>query len=231
MNTPIRMPLAMAALIILSFTLALLPAEDEPGFVSLFDGVTLEGWEGMDGAWEVKDGAIRCTGDAKGGKNWLIWRGGTLEDFELRLRFRFTSGNSGVQVRSADLGEFQVCGYQVEVAPRDKMGLWHHSLAPEAYRSHLAEAGEKAIIAADGKKVVQLAAAASEVQAYFKEGDWNELTVTARGAHLVQVINGVIFAELIDEDEKHARRSGVLAFQDHGKGTIVEFKDIRLKRM
>ena len=45
----------------------------------------------------------------------------------------------------------------------------------------------------------------------------------------VQIINGVVFAELVDEDAKYAAKSGVLAFQDHGKGTIAEFKDIQLK--
>ena len=206
-------------------------ADVEPGFVSLFNGKDLSGWESLPGAWEVKDGAIRCTGNQKGSKNWIIWRGGLLEDFELRLSFRFTSGNSGVQVRSKDLGELQVRGYQVEVAPAEKMGLWHHSLSPEKHRSHLATAGQKVAIAPDGEKTAQLSAAASEVQAYFKEGDWNELVVTGRGPHLVQKINGVVFAELIDEEKAYAMRSGVLAFQDHGKGTVVEFKDIRLKKL
>ena len=38
------------------------------------------------------------------------------EDFELRLKFRFTAGNSGVQVRSYEVAPYQVRGYQVEVA-------------------------------------------------------------------------------------------------------------------
>ena len=72
----------------------------EPRFTSLFNGVELTGWDGDKEAWTVRDGAIQSVG-GKSKKNWLIWRGGELQDFELRLRFKFTKGNSGVQVRSA----------------------------------------------------------------------------------------------------------------------------------
>lgn len=156
-------------------------------------------------------------------------RGGELADFELRLKFRFTSGNSGVQVRSKDEGDFQVRGYQVEIATADKMGLWHHSLSPEPYRSHLATAGQQARVSADGSKTHQQFAEAVEIQKSCKDGEWNDLVIIAEGTKLVQIVNGVVFAELVDEDAKYAAKSGVLAFQDHGKGTIAEFKDIRLK--
>ena len=46
-------------------------------------------------------------------------RGGEPADFILRLEFRWDKGNSGVQVRSDDLGEWQVFGYQVEIARAD----------------------------------------------------------------------------------------------------------------
>jgi hypothetical protein len=91
-------------------------ADSEAGFASLFNGRDLSSWEGQDDAWTVADGAIKCTGKKDGKRSWLIWRGGELADFELRLKFRFTSGNSGVQVRSKDEGDFQVRGYQVEIA-------------------------------------------------------------------------------------------------------------------
>ena len=205
---------------------------DDPGFKAIFNGKDLTGWEGVPGAWEVSDGAIRCTGQAEGKKNWLIWRGGEPDDFELRMEFRFTSGNSGVQVRSHELeGDpaFQVQGYQVEVAEAKVMGLWHHSLAPEKYRSHLATAGQQVVIAKSGEKTVKEFADPLEIQANCKDGDWNELVIVAKGNRLVQRINGVKFAELTDQDEKYAMRKGLIALQDHGKGTVAEFRKIRLK--
>ncbi len=202
----------------------------DDGFWSLFNGKALTGWEGPDGAWTVAEGAIKCTGRKDGGRNWLIWRGGDVEDFELRLKVRFTSGNSGVQVRSEEKADFQVSGYQVEVASSDKMGLWHHSLSPEKYRSHLATAGQKGAISESGDKTAEQFGDPATVQSAFIDGEWNEMTIIARGTKLVQIVNGVVLAELVDLDAKYARRTGVLAFQDHGKGTVAEFKDILLKR-
>lgn len=53
----------------------------------------------------------------------------------------------------------------------------------------------------------------------------------ARGNTLIQIINGVVFSELTDLDEKYARTKGLLALQDHGKGTVVQFKNIRIKHL
>ena len=65
----------------------------EKGFTSIFNGKDLTGWEGMPGMWMVKDGAI--TPKQSTINNWVFWRGGQPADFELRLSFRYHSGNSG----------------------------------------------------------------------------------------------------------------------------------------
>ena len=106
-------------------------AKVEKGFTSIFNGKDLSGWEGMSEMWTVVDGAI--TPKQSTLNNWVFWRGGQPADFELRLSFRYHSGNSGVQVRTIEFEPFQARGYQVEVAPQDKMGLWHHSKLPEKY--------------------------------------------------------------------------------------------------
>jgi arylsulfatase A-like enzyme len=206
---------------------------DEPGFVQLFNGRDLAGWDGQPGAWTVKDGAIVCTGISKG-RNWLIRRGVESADFELRLQFRFTRGNSGVQVRSTDLGQWQVRGYQVEVAAKDQMGLWHHSLLSpvidvENRRKHLATAGQRVTINHGAEKTVEQFAEPGDIQSVFHDGEWNAMTIIARGPRLIQKINGVVFADLTDEQSMFASKSGVIAFQDHGKGTDVAFKDIRIR--
>lgn len=203
----------------------------EPGFTSIFNGKDLTGWDAMPGMWEVKDGAIRSVGDKKGKKNWIIWRGGVLEDFELRLKFKYVAGNSGVQVRSYEVAPYQVRGYQVEVAAQAKMGLWHHSLSPAKHRSHLATAGQRNVIAGSGEKKVVRFAEPGKAQAAFKEGEWNELTVIGQGQRLIQKVNGVVLAYLVDNERGMSRRSGLLAFQDHGKGTVAEFKDVRVKHL
>ena len=100
---------------------------EEKGFTAIFNGNNFQGWDGKPEAWEIRNGEIWCTGKSQE-KNWLIWRKEQPANFILRLEFRWEKGNSGVQVRSDDLGKWQVFGYQVEVAEQAKMGLWHHSL-------------------------------------------------------------------------------------------------------
>ena len=210
-------------------------ADSEPGFVSIFNGRDLHGWDSKPGAWEVRNGEIWCTGASKG-KNWLIWRGGEPADFVLRLEFRWDKGNSGVQVRSDDLGKWQVFGYQVEIAKADVMGLWHHSLIGKDHpkrkaRFLMSTAGEKAVIEEDGTRANTQLADAAEVQAKYKEHEWNTLEIIAKGDQLVQRINGHHFATLVDQDAEMSRRKGFIAFQDHGKGCTVAFRNIRLKEI
>jgi hypothetical protein len=212
---------------------AVLHAEDESGFVQIFNGKNLKGWDFIPGTWEVRDGEIWCTG-ASEERNWLIWRGGEPSDFILRLEFRWDKGNSGVQVRSDDLGDWQIFGYQVEIARQDVMGLWHHSLIDKEHpkreaRFLMTTAGEKAVINKAGVRVNTKLEDTAEVQSHYKEHDWNTMEIIAVGDRLVQKINGVHFATLIDKDEVMSRDKGFIAFQDHGKGCTVAFRNIRLK--
>jgi len=67
------------------------------------------------------------------------------------------------------------------------------------------------------------------VSAAYKENGWNELVVIAKGPTLIQKINDVVFSQLTDHDEKYSTAKGWIAFQDHGKGNKVEFKNIRIR--
>ena len=197
------------------------------GLQAIFNGKDLTGWDGDPKTWHVKDGAICCSG--KAGNTWLIWRGGKLENFELRLQFRHLSGNSGVQVRSIEDKKWSVVGYQAEVAAQANMGLWHHSKAPERYRFSLSDAGEKGHISKDGVKTLTRFAPAEKVRKAFRPGEWNKMLIVGRGPKLTQTVNGVVLSELVDMDGKHATSKGLLALQDHGKGTVVHYKNIHLK--
>ena len=91
------------------------------GALSLFNGRNLDGWEGNPALWSVQDGAI--TGQTKADTNlkhntFLVWKGGTVDDFELQFRYRIVNGNSGLQYRSRVVEQGAqgpiVAGYQAD---------------------------------------------------------------------------------------------------------------------
>ena len=72
-------------------------AQNDGGFVSLFDGKTLKNWDGNPKFWSVQDGAITgqtTTDNPTSGNTFLIYRGGELANFELRFQYKIIGGNS-----------------------------------------------------------------------------------------------------------------------------------------
>lgn len=217
-------------------------AADEPGFKSIFNGQDLTGWDGRPGFWSVKDGHIRgetTPTNRAPGNTFLIWRDGTLKNFELKLRYRILTGNnSGVQYRSRETDKWVVTGYQAEIENKlGKTGFLYH----EAGRGWLTDVGDFMEIAPDGKlDVVGVVANPKAIFAapYHTDKEWNEYHFVCRGNHIVHHINGYQTIELIDQhvdkaDAKSPKQrslEGVLALQIHGGGPMtVDFKDIRLK--
>ena len=226
----------LAVLLALGAGAAAVAGEPEEGFVPIFNGKDLKDWDGNPDFWSVKDGVIHGeTTQEKPtkGNTFCIWRAGTLDDFELRLSFRILSGNSGVQYRSKDLGNWVVGGYQAEVCNSPAVGF----LYGESARGSLANVGEKTVLelGPDGKlvrKVVEKFADPKELYANYKPADWNDYRIVAQGNHLMQFINGKQTMDCVDNDEKGRVFSGILALQIHaGAPMIVEFKDIRLKKL
>ena len=210
------------------------PADMTP----LFNGKDLTGWEGNTKLWSFKDGVIRGeTTDANqtNGNTFLIWRGGELKDFELRLSFRIKGGNSGVQYRCQHQKDeksnpWVVAGYQAEVEDTPgKVGF----LYDERGRGYLCNVGDKAVCKTDGKpEVVGKLGEKDEIAKTYKKSDWNDYVIIGKGNVLKHYLNGVQTVEFTDEDEKNRELSGLLALQIHsGPPMVVEFRDVRLKHM
>jgi hypothetical protein len=208
-------------------------AADNDGFKPLFDGKSLAGWQGNEKFWSVKDGTItgQTTADnPTSGNTFLIYKGGDMKDFELRLKFKIVGGNSGIQYRSTDKGNHVVNGYQADIDSGDQyIGI----LYEEGGRGVLAQRGEKVAISSDGKKqVTGKTGESKEIAAAVKKEDWNEYVVIAKGNHLVQKINGHTTIEVTDDESSKAKASGILALQLHaGPPMTVQFKDIEIKEL
>ena len=207
----------------------------EEGFVSIFDGKSLANWDGNTKFWSVQDGAITGKTTSENptpGNTFIIWRGGTMEDFELRLKFRIVGGNSGIQYRSKDLGNWVVGGYQADFEAGDRFsGI----LYDEKGRAVLANRGELTHVVTDGDKhkvnVIASLGESEEINSVIKREDWNDYQVIAHSNRLMHVINGRVTCMVIDNDKPNADSSGILAFQLHaGPPMEVQFKDIRMKR-
>ncbi len=213
----------------------------EDGFKSIFNGKTLDGWEGHESIWSVQDGAITGQTKADTGlkhNTFLVWKGGAVGDFELRLSYKIVAGNSGIQYRSkvAEHGAQGpiVGGYQADFeAGKTYSGI----LYEERGRGILAQRGQKTRITmgADGKTKIEPIGSvgkSEEIQAKIKDEDWNNYVVIAKGNHLQHFINGVPTVDVVDEDTANAAKSGVLAFQVHvGPPMVVQFKDVRVKNL
>ena len=211
------------------------PGADAEGFVPLFNGRDLTGWEGDPKAWSVRDGAItgEWTEPAPDGANtFLIFKGGEFKDFELRFKYRIPRGNSGMNYRSKVRGPHNVGGYQadIEAGPVNSGILWDQA-DYAGKRGTIGPRGQKVTWTAEGGRQGQsLPMNTQQIQAAIKPGDWNDYVIVARGNHLIHKINGNVTTEVIDQHPNAMLGAGVLAIQlEMYMQTSVQFKDIRIK--
>jgi len=213
---------------------------EDTDVISLFDGKTLEGWDGNPEFWSVQDGAITgITTPEKPtkGNTFIIWRGGEVSDFVLEFDYKIIGGNSGVQYRSFEVdpekSPWVVGGYQGDFeAGKTYSGI----LYGERFRGILANRGQKTeLVRNDGKfkvNVVGSVGESAEIQKSIKHEDWNRYKITAKDFHFTHEINGVKTIECTDKDEKQRRASGILALQLHaGPPMKIQVKNITLKKI
>jgi hypothetical protein len=212
----------------LLFLLSLASAED--GYRSLFNGKDLTGWDGNPELWSVKNGEIvgKTNGpDHLDYNQFLIWREGTLKNFELKVKLKITGqNNSGIQYRSREMpevGKWVVGGYQCDAhsnPPYNAM-IYH-----ERGRGIIVQNGQSVVMDPDARKwlVAERDPVAVDVS------KWHEYTIIAKGNHITHKLDDKLTIELHDYDEKGRSLEGLLAFQVHrGPAMEVRIKDVRLK--
>ena len=182
-------------------------AADEAGFKPLCNGQDLTGWvtPADKALFSVENGEIvgRTKGDLK--KNEFLATEKPYGDFVLKAKVKFTSGNSGIQIRSVRAENGKVTGPQADVG----VGYFG-SLYEEGMRSKL-------LVTYPKDKGASL----------FKIGEWNDMVVTAKGDQITVTLNGTKTVDLVDPV---FLKSGIIALQVHvGPPMEVRFKDLMIK--
>lgn len=204
---------------VILLALALGTLVEDEGWVSLFDGKTLDGWEQKNGTatYRVEDGAV-VGKTTEGSPNSFLCTKKEYADFELTFEVKVDDAlNSGVQIRSQskpELNNGRVHGPQVEISTNGNAGF----------------------IYAEGLKFGWLTEDRSnaDARAAFKKGEWNRYRVLAKGKSIKTWINDVTVADTMDE--KTGMASGFIGLQVHGikKGTgpyEVRWRNIRLREL
>jgi hypothetical protein len=187
---------------------AALGADD--GFKPLFDGKTLDGWQGDPDLWKVEDGTIAGSTDHKTLKhNSFLATEKSYKNFVLKIKFKLRNHNSGVQVRSKQRPDYVVTGYQPDIAESRFTGI-------------LYEEGGRGILAdVDQKKVGK----------HFDRNGWNQYVITCDGSHITLELNGFKTVDYTEKSDKGAKE-GIIALQLHaGPKMKVSFKDIEIKEL
>jgi len=185
-------PLAIAAVAALSATGlqaqrggggSPVPPLEETGFHPIFDGKTMSGWDGDPAFWRVENGALvgqTLTNKQPKQNTFLIRRGGSPADFELKLDFRLTGYNSGIQFRSIELPDMKwaMKGYQADM---DGEQQYTGQIYEERGRGFLALRGQFAYIG-DGKQPTMVGSLGDgeELKKLIHGDGWNALWLIAR---------------------------------------------------
>lgn len=211
--------------------------DDDPDFKAIFDGKSLDGWEGDPTYWRVEDGAI--VGEVTPAtllkrNSFLIWRGGQVGDFELKIDYRITrDGNSGVNYRSEFVphgdAPWAMRGYQADIDGQNRYTGQNYE---ERGRTFLALRGQVTRATPTGRRLVIGSVGDQDRLAEFIHADeWNTYHLVARGGILTHLLNGHVMSVVVDDDPERAKLRGLLGVQVHvGPPMKVEFRNILLKQ-
>ena len=222
----------------------------QKGFVQIFDGKTLKGWEGDSTYWRVENGSLvgEITPATLLKRNqFIIWRGGLTKDFELTLEYKITKeGNSGINYRSEELKDlpYALKGYQADI---DGANRYTGQNYEERARTTLAYRGQKTVIkelTAPGPLQDHIKSNAwtetmvtgslgnsDSLKNLIRSEDWNKVHLIVEGNRMLHYINEVLMSDVTDNDKNNGKSSGLLGVQVHvGPPMRVEFRNIRLRQ-
>lgn len=221
--------------------------DDSTGFEAIFDGKTLDGWDGDPAFWRVENGSLvgeTTPATILDSNSYAIWRGGRVADFELKVEYRINpTGNSGINYRSAEVpdAKWAMRGYQADIdGPDWAQGIrWPGTDRYRATGQNYEERGRQ-ILALPGQlvyvgegrypRVFASTGSIAPLEQTSKEAGWNSYHLVVRGNVMIHIVNGRAMSLVIDDDVENRHLDGELGLQLHkGRPMKVEFRDIRLK--
>ena len=222
------------------------------GYVSIFDGRTLDGWDGNPKFWRVEDGAIvgESTPERPSGNSYIAYRRMEAKDFTLKFEIKVEgNGGSGLQYRSrtglpwlANISpavtafngpvnlNWMMTGPQADFWPsRVYTGQFYSENTPMrilAWRGQVVEGfGERS------KRLVGTIGDRQELGTLVKQNDWNQYVVIARGGTLLHIVNGRLMAVMIDDDPASSNNwSGQFGIEIEAT-TKVSVRNIWVKKL
>ncbi len=212
---------------------------EEAGFRPIFDGKSMTGWDCDADFWRVEGEAIvgeTAVGHQPKQNIFCIWRGGSPGNFELKLQYKLTgadSGNSGIQYRSVELpavARWVLKGYQADI---DAQQRYTGQIYEERGRGFLALRGQISYLGEEKRGFIGSLGDGEELKKLIKVGDWNDIHIICRGNSIIQLINGRVMSQIIDDDTKGRMMAGLIGIQLHVTPAAmkIEARNIRLKDM
>ncbi len=194
----------------------------EREFVSLFDGKTLDGWQGATDVYTAEDGILVCkehgADDRRSNQNLFTRR--EYGDFILRFEFRLTPGaNNGIAIRSPLQGRPSRDGLEIQIL--DDSADRYRKLAPHQF---------------NGSVYLLAPAKRGHLRPV---GQWNQEEIRAEGSRIQVTLNGVAIVDVdldhpqytkyLELSKGRTRRRGHIGFCGHS--SRVEFRNIRIKEL
>jgi hypothetical protein len=192
------------------------PAPDKEKAKPLFDGKSIDGWEGNAKIWRVQDGTISGGSlTEQVARNEFLATQKSYANFDLRLKIKIsgTEGfiNSGIQIRSQRVpNDSEMAGYQCDAGEG-----WWGKIYDESRRN----------------KVIANPADEKALLAVIKKDEWNDYVIRAEGPRIRIWINGVPGSDYTEPDAK-IPLEGKIGLQVHGGGkALVQFKDLTIEEL
>jgi hypothetical protein len=224
---------------------------DHAGWVSMFDGKTLEGWKGPMDLWRAEDGAIVSSSSAEHPNDsaYLMWGGGDVKNFEFKTEIKLegAGGNTGIQFRAQMLGktekkysEWENFGYQADYDyPNVQTGALieccsgpRRGPSPRPFKASMGTVVRETASDPDRPTIIGTFGNPDELKASIHTGDWNQLHLIVRGTTMMYFLNGRLMSVFIDDNPNRFLDHGALFLQLEGKGDIkVSFRDLWLKTL